>query len=66
MEKLTDQVSCLIQFNYFKQKKKKKREKVVAGWGGVNSSELKSQCYCQFKFSELFCLSLDAEWNLTL
>lgn len=50
MEKLTDQVSCLIQFNYFKQKKKKK---VVAGGRG-NSLELKSQCYYQFKFSGLF------------
>lgn len=28
MEKLTDQVSCLIQFNYFKEK-----TKVVAGRG---------------------------------
>lgn len=50
MEKLADQVSCLIQFNYFKKKKKK----VVAGGRG-NSLELKSQCYYQFKFSELFC-----------
>lgn len=35
MEKLTDQVSCLIQFNYFKQKKKKERE----GGCGVGGCE---------------------------
>lgn len=34
MEKLTDQVSCLIQFNYFKQKKKKKKRRWLRG-GGV-------------------------------
>lgn len=49
MEKFTAQVSCLIQFNYFKQKGKKKK-KARGRWGG-NSLELKSQCYYQFKFS---------------
>lgn len=53
MAKLTDQVSCLIQFNHFKEKNVE------------NSLELKSQHYYQFKFSESFqftsCLWVESD-----